>query len=133
MIGPINHVAIAVPDLKGAAARYRDMLGATVSEPLALPEHGVQVVFVGEGETKVELLEPLGPDSPIVSFLSKRPAGGVQQICYEVADIELAAARLEGKGARVLGPPRIGAHGVPVVFVDPKAFDGVLIELQQGR
>lgn len=132
MIGRVNHVAIAVPDLKAAAERYRDLLGASVSEPLALPEHGVTVAFVGEGETRVELLEPLGKGSPIAAFLARRPSGGMHHICHEVPDVEAAATRLEAGGARVLGPPRIGAHGVPVVFVDPKAFDGVLIELQRA-
>ena len=132
MIGPVNHVAIAVPDLAAAIARYRDTLGAAVSEPHPLPDHGVTVAFVGEGQTKVELLEPLGDASPIAAFLLKRPAGGMHHICYEVPDVGEATRQLEAGGARVLGPPKIGAHGVPVVFVDPKAFDGVLIELQQA-
>ena len=132
MIGRVDHVAIAVPDLAAATARYRDVLGATVSEPQPLPEHGVTVAFVGEGDTKVELLEPLGEGSPIAAFLARRPAGGMHHICYEVPDVDEAAARLEAGGARVLGPPRIGAHDVPVVFIDPRAFDGVLIELQRA-
>ena len=143
MIGRVDHVAIAVPDLAAATARYREALGARVSEPLALPEHGVTVAFVGgdggeggegnDGSTKVELLEPLGEASPIAAFLARRPSGGMHHICYEVPDVEAAVRRLEATGARVLGPSRIGAHGVPVVFVDPRAFDGVLIELQAAR
>ena len=133
MIGPVNHVAIAVPNLAAAVARYRDVLGATVSDPQPLPDHGVTVVFVGDGETKVELLEPLGDASPIAAFLDKRPMGGMHHICYEVDALDGAVERLRVTGARVLGPPRIGAHGVPVVFLDPRGFDGVLIELQEGR
>ena len=132
MLGRVDHVAIAVPDLAAAAARYRERLGAVVSEPQALPEHGVTVVFVGAGETRVELLEPLGDASPIAAFLARSPRGGMHHICYAVPDVAEAAARLEAAGARVLGPPRIGAHGVPVVFVHPGEFDGVLVELQEG-
>ena len=132
MIGIIDHVAIAVPDLVAAVARYRDLLGGEVSEPLALPEHGVTVAFVGVGESRTELLEPLGEASPIAAFLERNPRGGMHHICYRVSDLEAAVGRLEAGGARTLGPPRIGAHGVPVVFLHPAEFDGVLIELQRA-
>lgn len=132
MIGPIDHVAVAVPDLGAAITRYRDVLGAAVTEPVALPEHGVTVAFVGEGESKTELLEPLGEGSPVAAFLERRPKGGMHHICYRVADVDAAVTRLEATGARTLGPARIGAHGVPVVFLHPGGFDGVLIELQEG-
>ena len=133
MIGPINHIAIAVPDLAAASERYRAMLGATVSEPQALEAHGVSVVFVegAGGATKVELLEPLRESSPIAAFLERNPSGGMHHICYEVADIDDAVARLEAEGARLLGPPKIGAHGNRVVFVHPKVFDGTLVELEE--
>lgn len=133
MIGRLNHIAIAVPDLAVAAARYRDMLGASVGEPQALPEHGVTVVFIDTGNAKVELLEPLGEASPVASFLEKNPTGGMHHICYEVQDIAAAIARLTEAGARILGDgrPRIGAHGNPVIFLHPKDFDGTLIELEQ--
>lgn len=133
MIGRLNHIAIAVPNLGAAAGRYRDMLGADVSEPQALPEHGVTVVFVGLPNTKIELLEPLGENSPISAFLAKNPAGGMHHICCEVADIQAARDRLVSEGARVLGngEPRIGAHGKPVLFLHPKDFDGTLIEIEQ--
>ena len=136
MIGRLNHIAIAVPDLAVAAVKYRDQLGAKVGEPQPLPEHGVTVVFIDTGNTKVELLEPLGDNSPIAAFLAKNPAGGMHHICFEVADIAESIARLQADGARVLGDgsPRIGAHGKPVVFLHPKDFDGTLIELEQvGR
>jgi methylmalonyl-CoA/ethylmalonyl-CoA epimerase len=133
MIGRLNHIAIAVPDLAAAAAKYRDQLGANVGEPQPLPEHGVTVVFIDTGNTKIELLEPLGDNSPIAAFLAKNPAGGMHHICFEVADIADSIARLQADGARVLGDgsPRIGAHGKPVVFLHPKDFDGTLIELEQ--
>ena len=133
MLGRVNHIAIAVPDLARASAKYRDMLGAQVSASQALPEHGVTVVFVELDNTKVELLEPLGADSPIAAFLSKNPAGGMHHICYEVADILVARDQLSRQGARVLGDgnPKIGAHGKPVLFLHPKDFDGTLIELEQ--
>lgn len=132
MIGRLNHIAIAVPDLAAAAARYRDQLGATVGAPQALPEHGVTVVFIDTGNTKVELLEPLGDASPIATFLAKNPGGGMHHMCFEVADLAGSIARLVDGGARVLGDgkPRIGAHGRPVVFLHPKDFDGTLIELE---
>lgn len=133
MLGRVNHIAIAVPDLAAAVAAYRDTLGASVSVPQALPEHGVTVVFVELPNTKVELLEPLGGDSPIAAFLEKNPSGGMHHICYEVADIIAARDRLTTTGARVLGngEPKIGAHGKPVLFLHPKDFFGTLIELEQ--
>ncbi|MCZ4089657.1 methylmalonyl-CoA epimerase [Sinorhizobium psoraleae] len=133
MLGRVNHVAIAVPDLASAAESYRSTLGANVTEPQALPEHGVTVVFVTLPNTKVELLEPLGEASPIAAFLAKNPAGGMHHICYEVADIIAARDRLKQAGARVLGDgtPKIGAHGKPVLFLHPKDFQGTLIELEQ--
>lgn len=133
MLGRVNHVAIAVPDLAAAAASYRSTLGASVTEPQALPEHGVTVVFVTLPNTKVELLEPLGDASPIAAFLEKNPAGGMHHICYEVEDIIAACDRLRQAGARVLGDgnPRIGAHGKPVLFLHPKDFQGTLIELEE--
>ncbi|WP_416065986.1 methylmalonyl-CoA epimerase [Rhizobium sp. ZK1] len=133
MLGRVNHIAIAVPDLAAATASYRDTLGAVVSEPQALPEHGVTVVFVELPNTKVELLEPLGNASPIAAFLEKNPAGGMHHICYEVEDILTARDRLTASGARVLGngEPKIGAHGKPVLFLHPKDFFGTLIELEQ--
>ncbi|MFN4273864.1 MAG: methylmalonyl-CoA epimerase [Aliihoeflea sp.] len=133
MLGRLNHVAIAVPDLEAATAIYRDTLAARVSQPQALPEHGVTVVFVELDNTKIELLEPLGEDSPITSFLAKNPSGGMHHLCYEVADIVASAERLKAQGARVLGDgnPRIGAHGKPVLFLHPKDFAGTLVELEQ--
>ncbi|MDF1777439.1 MAG: methylmalonyl-CoA epimerase [Rhizobiaceae bacterium] len=133
MIGRLNHVAIAVPDLAAATRQYRDTLGARVSQPLALPEHGVTVVFIELENTKVELLEPLGADSPIAAFLEKNPAGGMHHICYEVNDIVEARDNLLASGARVLGDgePRNGAHGKPVLFLHPKDFCGTLVELEQ--
>ncbi|MCZ4344755.1 methylmalonyl-CoA epimerase [Devosia neptuniae] len=133
MIGRLNHIAIAVPDLAAASAKYRDLLGAKVGQPQALPGHGVTVVFVDTGNTNVELLEPLGEASPIAAFLAKNPAGGMHHICFEVPDIAAAAATLTQGGARVLGDgtPKTGAHGNPVLFLHPKDFDGTLIELEQ--
>ena len=133
MIGRLNHIAIAVPDLAAAAAKYRDQLGAHVGAPQALPEHGVTVAFIDTGNTKVELLEPLGGNSPIAAFLEKNPSGGMHHICFEVPDLAAAIARLTAGGARVLGDgkPRTGAHGHPVVFLHPKDFDGTLIELEE--
>lgn len=133
MLGRVNHVAIAVPDLAVAAAAYKDTLGATVSASQALPEHGVTVVFVELPNTKIELLEPLGENSPIAAFLAKNAAGGMHHICYEVADILAARDRLTASGARVLGDgtPKIGAHGKPVLFLHPKDFQGTLVELEQ--
>ena len=133
MIGRLNHVAIVVPDLDAASTSYRDVLGATVSEPLSLPEHGVVTVFVELANTKIELLHPLGDASPIKRFLQRNPDGGMHHVCYEVADISAAAATLVQHGARVLGgsKPRIGAHGKPVLFLHPKDFCGTLVELEQ--
>jgi methylmalonyl-CoA/ethylmalonyl-CoA epimerase len=134
MLGRLNHVAIAVPDLAKAAASYRDTLGAKVDEPQALPEHGVTVVFIDVGNTKIELLEPLGEASPIAAFLEKNPSGGMHHVCYEVEDIVAARDRLKAAGARVLGDgePKTGAHGKPVLFLHPKDFQGTLIELEQA-
>ncbi|MDR6666949.1 methylmalonyl-CoA/ethylmalonyl-CoA epimerase [Rhizobium sp. 1399] len=133
MLGRVNHIAIAVPDLAAAVASYRDTLGAAVSQPQALPAHGVTVVFVELPNTKVELLEPLGEASPIAAFLEKNPSGGMHHICYEVDDILAARDQLMASGARVLdnGEPKIGAHGKPVLFLHPKDFFGTLIELEQ--
>jgi methylmalonyl-CoA/ethylmalonyl-CoA epimerase len=133
MLGKVNHIAIAVPDLAAATATYRDTLGATVSAPQVLPEHGVTVVFVELRNTKVELLEPLGAASPIAAFLEKSPAGGMHHICYEVDDILAARDRLVASGARVLGDgnPKTGAHGKPVLFLHPKDFLGTLVELEE--
>ena len=133
MIGRLNHIALVVPDLAAASATYRDTLGGDVSAPRALPEHGVTVVFVDLPNTKVELLEPLGEDSPIAEFLKRNPAGGMHHMCYEVADIGVARDKLVKDGARVLGDgePKIGAHGKPVLFLHPKDFCGTLIELEE--
>jgi methylmalonyl-CoA/ethylmalonyl-CoA epimerase len=134
MLKRLNHVAIAVPDLAAGAAVYRDMLGAKVSAPQAEPDHGVTVVFVELGNTKIELLEPLGDASPIAKFLAANPAGGIHHLCYEVDDILAARDRLTAEGARVLGDgePRIGAHGKPVLFLHPKDVLGTLVELEQA-
>ncbi|MCA3441375.1 MAG: methylmalonyl-CoA epimerase [Rhodobacter sp.] len=134
MIGRLNHVAIAVPDLSAAAALYRDTLGARVGAPQDEPDHGVTVIFVDLPNTRIELLAPLGTDSPIAGFLEKSPAGGIHHVCYEVEDILAARDRLKAAGARVLGSdePRIGAHGKPVLFLHPKDFNGCLIELEQA-
>jgi methylmalonyl-CoA/ethylmalonyl-CoA epimerase len=135
MLGRINHVALAVPDLAAATALYRDTLGAAVSAPQALPEHGVTVVFVDLPNARVELLEPLGEASPIAAFLARSPEGGMHHICYEVDDILGARERLRAAGARVLGDgePKIGAHGNPVLFLHPKDFGGTLVELEEVR
>ena len=134
MIGRLNHVAIAVKDLTKAAALYRDTLGATVSEAVPQPEHGVSTVFIALPNTKIELLEPLGADSPIAKFLERNADGGIHHICYEVGDILAARDRLVAKGARVLGSgePKTGAHGKPVLFLHPKDFCGTLVELEQA-
>lgn len=134
MLGRLNHVALAVPDLAAATAAYRDTLGARLSQPQALPEHGVTVVFVDVGNTKIELLEPLGAASPIAAFLEKNPSGGMHHVCYEVDDILAARDRLKASGARVLGDgnPKTGAHGKPVLFLHPKDFFGTLVELEQA-
>ncbi|MEQ8503717.1 MAG: methylmalonyl-CoA epimerase [Rhodospirillales bacterium] len=134
MIGKLNHVAIAVPDLDAATATYRDSLGAKVSDPQAEPDHGVTVVFVELENTKIELLHPLGEGSPIQGFLDKNPSGGIHHVCYEVGDIMASRDHLKAQGARVLGDgePKIGAHGKPVLFLHPKDFNGTLIELEQA-
>ena len=134
MIGRLNHVAIAVTNLEAAAQVYRETLGANVSAPLPLPEHGVTVVFVTLSNTKIELLEPLGEGSPIRPFLDRNPNGGIHHVCYEVDDIVAARDRLAAGGARVLGSgePSMGAHGKPVLFLHPKDFCGTLVELEQA-
>ncbi len=134
MIGRLNHVAIATGDIKKAAKVYRDTLGATVSEAVPQPDHGVTTVFVDLGNTKIELLEPLGENSPIANFLKKNPNGGMHHVCYEVEDIHAAVARMREQGATITGSgePRIGAHGKPVVFLHPKDFVGTLVELEQA-
>ncbi len=133
MIGKLNHVAIAVPDLAEASAKYRDVLGAEVSPPLALPDHGVTTVFVNLPNTKIELICPLGENSPIAKFLERNPKGGVHHLCYEVEDIEKAKADLEEKGIRILGDgePKAGAHGKPVLFLHPKDCFGTLVEIEE--
>ncbi len=133
MIGRLNHVAIAVPDLEAAAAQYRDTLGADVGPAQDEPDHGVTVVFVTLPNTKIEFLYPLGDNSPITGFLEKNPSGGIHHICYEVDDIIAARDKLVASGARVLGTgePKIGAHGKPVLFLHPKDFTGTLVELEQ--
>ncbi len=134
MLGRLNHVAIAVPNLAAGTRVYRDMLGAKVSAPQAAPAHGVTVVFVELANTKIELIEPLGEASPIRGFLEKNPAGGIHHVCYEVDDIVAARDRLKAEGARVLGDgaPKTGAHGKPVLFLHPKDFCGTLVELEQA-
>ena len=134
MIGRLNHVAIAVKDLAAATRVYRETLGAEPLEPLPQPEHGVTVVFVTLPNTKIELLEPLGENSPIAAFLGRNPDGGIHHVCYEVEDIREARDRLVAAGARLLGSgePRIGAHGKPVLFLHPKDFLGTLVELEQA-
>ncbi|WP_288583119.1 methylmalonyl-CoA epimerase [uncultured Methylobacterium sp.] len=134
MIGRLNHVAIAVKDLEAAAKVYRDTLGATLSVALPQPEHGVTVIFVELPNSKIELLEPLGADSPINAFLERNPGGGIHHVCYEVDDILAARDRMKAQGARILGSgePKIGAHGKPVLFMHPKDFLGTLVELEQA-
>lgn len=134
MLERLNHVAIAVPDIRAASALYSGQLGAKVTAPEALPEHGVTVVFIDVGNTKIELLEPLGEGSPISAFLEKNPSGGMHHICYEVTDIIAARDHLKAEGARILGngEPKIGAHGKPVLFLHPKDFNGTLIELEEA-
>jgi methylmalonyl-CoA/ethylmalonyl-CoA epimerase len=133
MIGRLNHVAIVVPDVRKAAAVYRETLGATVSAPVSLAPHGVTVVFVALDNTKIELLEPYGADSPVANFLERNPSGGMHHVCYEVEDILAARDKLKAEGARVLGDgePKIGAHDKPVLFLHPKDFCGTLVELEQ--
>lgn len=133
MIGNLNHVAIAVPDLASATSLYHDTLGASVSAPLDLPDHGVTTVFVELPNTKIELLAPLGDNSPIERFLQNNPSGGIHHICYEVEDINQCIEKLTNEGARILGDgkPKTGAHGKPVIFLHPKDFSGTLVELEQ--
>ena len=135
MIGRLNHVAIVVPDLEEAAVLYRETLGATVSDPQPLPEHGVTTVFIELENSRIELLHPLGEASPVKKFLDRNPSGGVHHVCYEVKDIIAARDQLEWRGARVLGDgkPKEGAHGKPVLFLHPKDFCGTLIELEECR
>ncbi len=134
MIGRLNHVAIAVKDLQAAAARYRDTLGAQISDAVPQPDHGVTTIFIKLPNTKIELLEPLGANSPIAKFLERNPDGGIHHICYEVDDIKSARDQMKAQGARVLGDgePKIGAHGKPVLFLHPKDFFGTLVELEQA-
>ena len=134
MIGKLNHVAIAVPDVRAAASLYRERLGATVSDPVPLPDNGVTTVFVILDNTKIELLEPLGAESPIAAYLQRNPAGGMHHLCYEVADIIAARDHLRATGARILGDgePKTGAHGKPVLFVHPKDMLGTLVEIEQA-
>ena len=133
MIGRLNHVAIATADIEASAALYKTTLASEdqVSAPKQLPEHGVTTVFIDTGNSKIELLEPLGENSPISAFLERNPAGGVHHLCFEVEELESAVSRLTADGYRVLGKPKIGAHGLPVVFLHPKDFGGVLMELEQ--
>ena len=131
-LGRLNHVGVATPSIETSVALYRDMLGATaIHEAFDLPAQGVRVCFVDTPNSQIELIEPLGADSPLHKFLEKNPAGGQHHVCFEVPDIEEAKAELEAKGAKVLGPPRIGAHGTPVIFVHPKDMGGVLVELME--
>ena len=134
MIGRLNHIALVVPDLEAAAANWKKALGAEVSRPQALPEHGVTVVFIDTGNSKIELLEPMGDESPIARFLDRNADGGMHHLCFEVDDIIEARDRLVSEGARVLGSgePATGAHGKPVLFLHPKDFNGTLIELEQA-
>ena len=134
MIGRLNHVAIAVTDLAQAMRTYREMLGADVSDPVPQPDHGVTTVFITLPNTKIELIAPLGEDSPISNFLMRNPQGGIHHVCYEVSDIRAARDRLRERGVRILGDgePKIGAHGKPVLFLHPKDFCGTLIEIEQA-
>jgi len=131
-LGRLNHVGIATPSIETSVARYRELMGAeVVREPFDLPAQGVRVCFVDTPNSQIELIEPLGPDSPIVNFLEKNPAGGQHHVCFEVPDIEAARSWFDGKGARILGPTRIGAHGTPIFFLHPKDMGGVLTEIME--
>ena len=131
-LGRLNHVGVATPSIEASIAMYRDMLGATViREPFDMPTHGVKVCFIDTPNSQIELIEPLGPDSPIVNFLEKNPAGGQHHVCFEVPEIDAARAWFEDKGARILGPTRIGAHGTPIFFLHPKDMGGVLTEIME--
>jgi len=133
LMGRLNHVGVATPSIEKSVALYRDLLGATrIHEPFDLPSQKVRVCFVDTPNSQIELLEPLGEDSPIARFLEKNPAGGQHHVCFEVPDIHEAKAEMEAKGARVLGEPRIGAHGTPVIFVHPRDMGGVLVELMES-
>ena len=132
MIGALNHIAIAVPDLEKATRLYREVLGGKVSEPDAFPEHGVTVVFVELPNTKIEFLEPLGENSPIAAFLEKNPSGGIHHFCLEVDDVNASMKKVKDEGLRVLGPPKIGANGKPVIFLNPKDCLGTLVEFEEG-
>lgn len=132
MLGRLNHVGVATPSIENAVALYRDLLGATlVRTPFDLPAQGVRVCFIDTPNSQIELIEPLGDASPLHGFLAKNPQGGQHHLCFEVPDIEAAAADMAAKGAKVLGPPRIGAHGTPVIFVHPRDMGGVLVELME--
>jgi methylmalonyl-CoA/ethylmalonyl-CoA epimerase len=131
-LGRLNHVGVATPSIEKSAAMYRDLLGATkIHEPFDLPPQGVRVCFVDTPNSQIELIEPLGEASPLRKFLEKNPAGGQHHVCFEVPDIHAAKAEMEARGARVLGKPRIGAHGTPVIFVHPRDMGGVLVELME--
>ncbi|HEX9932794.1 MAG TPA: methylmalonyl-CoA epimerase [Allosphingosinicella sp.] len=131
-LGRLNHVGVATPSIERSIALYRDLLGATkIHEPFDLPAQGVRVCFVDTPNSQIELIEPLGETSPLVKFLEKNPAGGQHHVCFEVPDIQAARAELEAKGAKILGEPRIGAHGTPVIFVHPRDMGGVLVELME--
>jgi len=131
-LGRLNHVGVATPSIEDSVARYRELMGAeVVREPFDLPAQGVRVCFVDTPNSQIELIEPLGPDSPIVNFLEKNPAGGQHHVCFEVPEIDAARAWFEGKGARILGPTRIGAHGTPIFFLHPKDMGGVLTEIME--
>lgn len=132
MPGRLAHIAIAVPDLEAAIAHYRRLPGARAGKALDLPDHGVRAAFIEMTDSRIELITPLGDDSPVTGFLTRNPAGGIHHICYEVADLEATAARLQAEGARIKGEPRPGAHGRPVIFLHPRDFDGCLIELEQA-
>lgn len=131
-IGPLNHVGVAVPDIEAACDTYRTLYGATdITTPFDMPEQGVKVCFVNLPNSQIELIEPLSEASPIANFLKKNPAGGQHHVCFEVADIHQAVTEMEARGATVLGKPRIGAHGTPIIFVHPKNSNGVLVELME--
>ena len=132
-LGRLNHVGVATPSIENSVALYRDLLGAThIGDPFDLPAQGVRVCFVDAPNAQIELIEPLGADSPILKFLEKNPLGGQHHVCFEVADIEAARSWFEGKGARILGPTRIGAHGTPIFFLHPKDMGGVLTEIMES-
>ena len=132
-LGRLNHIGVATPSIEQSIANYRDVLGATgIGTPFDMPEQGVRVCFVDAPNAQIELIEPLGADSPIVNFLAKNPLGGQHHVCFEVTDIDAARGWFEGKGARILGPTRIGAHGTPIFFLHPKDMGGVLTEIMES-